>query len=191
MQIFLGTLPKRLLARPDWLLCPEVAEIASASECMSPGPPDRISRWTHNALGLYDTPEAGCALVPAEEAGSWTLLAFQAPPLIFQRGEERPWNPWRDSAAPEMDLREQEHLGYDVVGLSEAGFFECSPLSCNGLAREVAVNRWCLVDDREQALRLARWFSTDESRVEPAWAYLVVAVSRWLAWPCPRRTLAP
>ena len=59
-------------------------------------------------------------------------------------------------------------LGYDVVEVSVASpspprlpGFGHSPLSCNLLAREVPVNRYCLVDNREDALRLAERFNRE------------------------------
>ncbi len=56
---------------------------------------------------------------------------------------------------------------------SSAGF-ECSPLSCNGMAGEIPVNRYCLLDNVEQALRVAARF--DEEQPEPG-DYFVVEVS--------------
>ncbi len=63
-----------------------------------------------------------------------------------------------------------EHLGFGIVGHTNGGFFECSPLSFNGVAKKIAVNRFCLVDDVERAIDIAKDFSRPESRVEPAWA---------------------
>jgi hypothetical protein len=68
-------------------------------------------------------------------------------------------------------------LGYDVVSKQAAGTmdFECSPLSCCGLAAEVPANRYCLVDDPHTALRLAeRW---DREEPEPG-PYHVVQILR-------------
>jgi len=42
----------------------------------------------------------------------------------------------------------------------------------------VVVNRFCLVDDLERAIAIAKDFSTPESRVEPAYGYIVVDVRK-------------
>ena len=53
--------------------------------------------------------------------------------------------------------------------------FGHSPLSCNLLAREVRVNGYCLVDGREEALRLAARFN--KKQPEPG-AYFAAMVAR-------------
>ena len=53
----------------------------------------------------------------------------------------------------------------------DAFFFECSPLSCNGLADEREVNRHCLFDEGESALRFA--FECVDLGSEPGPYYLV------------------
>ena len=55
--------------------------------------------------------------------------------------------------------------------------FECSPLSCNGLATEVPVNRACLLDSLEEAVALARRCAREQP--EPG-SYFVVEVWREL-----------
>ena len=75
-------------------------------------------------------------------------------------------------------------LGYDAVvrdvGKTEGELnfppsFGCSPLSCNGMAEEYPVNRYCLVDDLDTAVPMARHFAT--GNCEPG-AYCVVEVWR-------------
>jgi hypothetical protein len=99
--------------------------------------------------------------------------------VTLRDGLEQAWNPWagRTTPPPASDLSAYESLGFDVVGVGDGSFFfECSPLSCNGVAAEQPVNRFCLIDDPARALALARDFSHPDSRVEPAWAYGVVEV---------------
>lgn len=178
--VFLGYLPKHLVPRPEWLECPSVELIASVSECMSPAPPDRISRWEHNHLGLYDSEALAMAIIPEDALVPYTLIAYAAAPTVFHDGQRIDWNPWvnLETSPPVLDSAFDEHLGFDIVGFSNGGFFECSPLSCNGVAKEIAVNRFCLVDDLERAMTIAADFSRPESRVEPAYGYIVVDVRR-------------
>ena len=69
-------------------------------------------------------------------------------------------------------------LGIDVVSRQHAGMldFECSPLSCCGLAGEVGANRHCLIDDLGAALRLARRW--DQEQPEPGPFYVVQVLRR-------------
>jgi hypothetical protein len=176
--IFLGYLAKKLVPRPDWLASPNVEFIASVSECSSPAPPNRIDLWKHNNVGLYDSEALARTILPEETSTEYTILAYQASPIAYHDGRPYDWNPWTnaETAAPELDPEFDKHLGFDIVGHTTGGFFECSPLSCNGVAKEIAVNRFCLVDDLQQAMDLAKNFSRPESHVEPAYGYIVVSV---------------
>jgi hypothetical protein len=178
--VFLGYLPKRILPRPEWLKCANVEFVGSVSECISPAPPDRIDRWEHNDLGLYNTESAATAIIPHEHRAEYTVFAYAALPTIFHSRQQLEWNPWSKAttAPPALDVAYDEHLGFDIVGFCNSGFFECSPLSCNGAASEIAVNRFCLVDDLERAITIGKSFSAENSRVEPAWAYVVVDVRK-------------
>lgn len=177
---FLGFLAKKVVLRPEWLKCPSVEAVCSVSECISAGPEDRLLRWTHNAAGLYDSEALALEVVAPDERSGFTLFAYRVHPLRFD--EEQPteaWDPRSPSAdlPPTPDLSAYELIGLDLVGRSSSDFFECSPLSCNGMAGEVAVNRWCLVDELERAIEVGRWFGRKDCHVEPA-AYHLVEVWR-------------
>jgi hypothetical protein len=67
-------------------------------------------------------------------------------------------------------------LGYDVMSIQGNYMdFGCSPLSCNGLAREIRVNGHCLIDDLHEAVRLAQRFDVEQPEPGP---YYVVQVLR-------------
>ena len=65
-------------------------------------------------------------------------------------------------------------LGYDVV-CWEHQDFGCSPLSCNLMAQDFKVNRFCLVPNLEEALRLVAAFTKEQCEPGP---YLAVRVAR-------------
>ena len=58
-------------------------------------------------------------------------------------------------------------LGFDVVNKTNGPFFECSPLSCNGMAKEVRVNQFCLLETPEQAVAFARRCASEEPEPGP------------------------
>jgi hypothetical protein len=179
--VFIGILPKRVLPRPEWLKCETVDEILSVSECMSPAPADRIDRWAHNEVGLYDTVELAIGVIEEGREAEYRLFAYRELPLKFSAGQvDENWDPAGrfTCARVEPDLGGWLFRGYDVVGRSSSEFFECSPLSCNGMAAEHAVNRCCLIDELDQAIDAARVFSDPASGVEPADYFIVEVFER-------------
>ena len=177
---FLGFLAKRVAPKSSWLKSAAVEAIGSVSECISSGPADRIDHWKHNDPGLYDSEELAWAVVPSGERDGHTLFAYRVYPLRFD--EDQPDEAWDPAVAwselpHEPDLSAFERIGFDLVGKSQSAMFDCSPLSCNGVAAEYEVNRWCLIDDFEQAVAAGRAFGQRDSGVEPA-AYHLVEVLR-------------
>jgi hypothetical protein len=66
--------------------------------------------------------------------------------------------------------------GYDVVTFSVQSSPECSPLSCNNLAREIPVNRHCLLESFEEAKRLIESGAFDNSEPGPSRIFAVYSV---------------
>jgi hypothetical protein len=111
-------------------------------------------------------------VIPAG-AADFQLLAFSLFPLRFAAGAQSPMR----ISVPEIQALPSsfEPLGYDLPSQSESHFFECSPLSCNAMAREILVNSHCLLDDLATAVQTALRFSVEQP--EPG-AYFVVLVHR-------------
>jgi len=160
-------------AVPAGLAVPShVAEICSVSHCINAAPPGWINRWLHNDLGFYNQPpEARAAWQP--QPAKLSLFAYRLLPHRFAQGRAEPF------AAPQFPVEPLPQdfvlLGFDAVSRSVSAFFECSPLSCNGLAAEVPVNRYCLVDTLAEAAALAERCSREEPEPGP---YYVVEVLR-------------
>jgi len=75
-------------------------------------------------------------------------------------------------------------LGFDAVEVDKAdkaACWGCSPLSCNGMAKEIPVNRYCLFDTQEAAAEVCDRFARTQC-VEPG-DYVVVEVWRRSALP--------
>ncbi len=174
--IFIGFLAKKIVSRPNWLKCSAVQEVCSVSECISAGPPDRIDSWVHNDVGFYDTEDLALTVVPEQEREEYDLFAYRIWPLRFHEElAEEEWNPvekWAE-LPEEPELSRYGRIGYDLVGNDLSDFFECSPLSCNGVAGEIEVNQFCLIDDHDDAIEVGRRFGRSDSGVEPADYYLV------------------
>jgi hypothetical protein len=112
-------------------------------------------------------------VVPDSLRPTFDLSAYKLFPVLFEGGQQKPL------ALPEINVQPLSasftRLGYDVVSRSCGTAFECSPLSCNLMAKETTVNRYCLLDDWQIAFRKATEF--EESGCEPG-PYVVVEVWR-------------
>lgn len=160
-------------ARPDgWLLPESVVEVCSVSDCINPSPDGWIDRWLHNELGFFNTRDDARTMV-ADPGPDFHLFAYRLLPLRFTKTGREPFS--LPTVSPEPLTADFLSLGFDVVSKSVSDFFECSPLSCNGLAQETPVNRYCLVNTRTEAESLADRFAREEPEPGP---YYVLEILR-------------
>ena len=155
-----GFFPKYVWQRPAWLADPRVTAIRSVSSCISSGPEDWISAWRHNDLGFYDSPDTAAeiaAALPPDPEGTLEIHGYRVADRAFDETEEGPAD-LAPVAADDIPAG-WERLGYDAVSTGSTGFFECSPLTCNGRAPDFAVNEHGLLDTAEAARDAARSFS--------------------------------
>ena len=161
-----------------------VQEICSVSECFAKSPPDWVDKWVHNTeTWLFDTPPAAWSVVPGVERERYRIYAYRLLPTLFHESgkeTEHPLPQLTASAIPDGFSR----LGYDAVvrrvgkteeDLNYSPSFGCSPLSCNYMAAEYPVNRYCLVNDLDTAIGMARDFAAGNCEPGP---YCVVEVWR-------------
>lgn len=182
------------------LKAPGVEEVCSVSGCVSSPPSGWVDLWRHNDFGVYDSERLAESVVhdafqilvepdPAskppwkvtlrqEPFPNGQLFAYKMFPTLF--GVEGPEDLPVDGSKVEPLSEPFEKLGYDVV--ERAGGcvlgFGCSPLSCNGRAFDLAVNRHCLFDDPAEALRRAEEFGRSHGRVAEPGPYVVIEVWR-------------
>ena len=174
-----GYFPKRVEPRPAWLDVPEVTEVCSVSHCISPGPEGWVDRWLHNDLAFFDSPDLALRVSPGGGKG-FRIFAYRIGSTRYRNGLAEAWEwPLRKAVllAPGFGS-----LGFDVVSKSlDSGLgFECSPLSCNRMAKEIGVNDHCLLDVLTEAVAVAQEFSTHEPEPGP---YYVVEVLEGLPSP--------
>jgi hypothetical protein len=177
-----GYFPKRSGVPQGWAewtcwagRAPSVSEVCSVSECFNRGPEGWIDRWLHNELGFFNTRTDALAVVPPR-ARDFSLFAYR---LLCTRARD---GRVEDFSVPDLPIEPLpdsfRSLGFDVVS-KHAGagfvFFECSPLSCNGMAAEVPVNSCCLIESLDAAVAVALRFSQEQP--EPG-DYYVVEVLR-------------
>jgi hypothetical protein len=169
----IGYFPKRTMTRPDWLKAAGVDEICSVSTCISPAPDGWIDHWRHNEKWFYDNQELARDIVPDGEKAAFEMYAYKLYAVQFDEGRELAL------VIPKLDIEPWgnsfERLGVDVVSKSVAATFECSPLSCNGMAEHIAANRYCLFDGADEAFRHAAKFEAEGCEPGP---YFIVEVWR-------------
>ena len=182
----LGYLPKKRTTVPSSLIDSGVQEICSVSTCIAEAQPDWIDHWVHNDWGFCNSRQAALSLQTTPHA-DYDLYAFAIYSTRFRSGRAEPVKidmpfgkratepPPPERLSPEPLSAEFTHLGFDAVSHSDSSYFECSPLSCNYMAKSIPVNRYCLVDSLSEAQQIACRFPIDQP--EPG-VYYVLQVFR-------------
>ena len=166
-----GYFPKTTGVPGGWTASDRVEEICSVSNCINSGPEGWIDKWLHNELGFFNT-QADAVAVTRGHADPFEIFAYRLLPLRFKEGKAEPLT------VPGLPVEPLPSsfvsLGFDAVSKS-VSFFECSPLSCNNMAAEAPVNRFCLLETFEEAMALAERCSRGEGEPGP---YYVLEVLR-------------
>jgi len=174
--VFLGYCAKQALTADG-------RELASVSECLSKRPPQWVNRWDFNRATCWNSEADALAPVPDDSKAEFRIFAYRALLLLFDSsGEGQAVTlgglfPKELPDLPPGPAPPHYHsIGYDVVERNAAmGMlgFGCSPLSCNGMADSIPVNRFCLLDELETALAAARRFGIEKPEPGP---YIIVEV---------------
>ena len=202
--MLIGYFPRHTLRRPVAPSLRNVEEVCSLGQYGQYGPENWVDQWQHNTMWLYDSEEIALKVMAnaidihiepdpgrnppwqvrltREPRTEFDYYAYKLFPLRFTNGKEERLN------LPSMKVlplpSDYRRLGYDAVNgvqCSDPGNatywaeFGCSPLFCNGMANQIPVNRYCLIDEPERAFEVARSFSVGD--VEPG-PYFVVEVWR-------------
>jgi hypothetical protein len=169
--VLIGYFPKTTAIPPNYRLPDRVQEICTVSNCIN-APEKWVNHWTHNELGFYSSPSAANAVIRPSPL-PWSLFAYRMLPVRFAE------NSAEEIILPHLDVEPLDEtfrsIGFDSVSKSISFCFECSPLSCNYLALEEPVNRYCLLNTLEEAIAAAMRFAADEPEPGP---YYVIEVLR-------------
>lgn len=153
--LFIGYIVRPKLERPEWsrLKPAGVESICSVARCSVPEGFDELFDWRDNGMRAYDTPELAWRIMEAELRPQCDPFAYWTYPVRYVLGTQHRYSIPPVKPIP-MDASFVK-LGYDVVSWEpDHSFFGHSPLSCNGLAAEVPINRYCLLDTAEEAFAL-------------------------------------
>ena len=155
---------KGIARPPDWLGAPSVIDIYSASECISKNFCDYINYWKHNGFWLFNSPSVMHSLVEEHSLSleGCTLFYYEAYELQFIQTEKEwaEYSPINDFETNVLSPAQPQLEGYDVSTFLCGNKPECSPLSCNYLARDLPVNPHCLFanfDDAKNAIESGKF----------------------------------
>lgn len=156
-MIPVGYMAKRVSLRPEWLKAERVEDIYSVSSCVSNDFADYFTYWKHNGFWFFDSPEIIKELSQQNsiELTRTMLFFYEAYEFEFNI-DEGEWTAFQPDPAFKTDIAlptEKRLEGYDVVNF-DGSQADCSPLSCNSLARDVETNRHCLLASFERAKQL-------------------------------------
>jgi hypothetical protein len=148
-----GYMAKRVVKKPDWLVAPNVSDIYSVSHCVSEDFANYINFWKHNGYWLFNSPEVirSIARDNALSLEGLSLFYYEAHELEFDGDNWKPYSP-ESSFKTDVAMPPNKQLeGFDVVTFWCRTSPECSPLSCNSLAKDVRTNSHCLFGSFEEA----------------------------------------
>ena len=158
MMIAVGYMAKRVAKKPDWLKTDQVDDIYSVSSCISHDFEDYINYWRHNGYWLFDSPEIikEIARENSIDLSGTTMFYYEAYELQCYENDPE-WEEFlpEESFPTNVAVRKEKTLmGYDIVSFSGGNAPECSYLFCNHMAEQIKVNRHCLLETLEEAIKL-------------------------------------
>jgi hypothetical protein len=153
-----GYLAKYVHTETEWLGNDVVEDIWSVSGCMSRVFCDFVAHWQHNGYWLFDSP-ATIRDIAQKEGVELCGLRFFYYEIHGEQfdSDAGSWSAFKPEASLRTNVQApatKQFEGFDVVSFAAQTAPECSPLSCNGLARDIAVNKHCLLATREEARTL-------------------------------------
>lgn len=171
-MLLAGYFAKRIKVGEYSPQAPQVREICSVSECISPGPEGWFGEWRHNGVAFFNSPADILDLIPIEERAAYRVFAYRLHPEFFHEGQRVPFSLPEDVRPIELPAGTQS-LGFD--SMSNGGEelivgWACSPLSCNYYAHQMPTNEHCLFPTLEAALAGAEVF--DREQPEPGDYYV-------------------
>ena len=177
-----GYMAKWIMNSPEGYLNIDIVDIYSVSSCMSKNFDHDIDTWKYNGYWFFDSPQIiqEIAKENAVDLTGTRLFYYEMYNLEFDEGNE--WKPFEPEASFTTDIEKpglKNLEGYDIVTFSLGNHAECSPLSCNGLAKNIPANKHCLLSSFDNAHQLLEDGKFKNSEPGPYRILAVYSVS-WL-----------
>jgi hypothetical protein len=152
-MIPVGYMAKRVYKTTDWLLPSKVVDVYSVSGHISEDFADYINYWKHNGYWFFNPPEIIRTIAVKEPVPleGTSFFYYESYELEFDGTSWQAYTP-EPSFPTNVALPTEKQLeGFDVVTFYSRAAPECSPLSCNGMAKELPTNAHCLFASFEEA----------------------------------------
>jgi hypothetical protein len=154
-MIPVGYMAKKVSSVPEWLKTVGVIDIYSVSSCISETFVDYINYWKHNGYWFFNSAEVIESLAVAEsiDLNGTTLFYYEVYEKQYHEDKKKwqKFEPENSFGTHVIEPETKKLEGFDVVSFSGGTSAECSPLSCNHMAKEIRVNRHCLLDSFDEA----------------------------------------
>ncbi len=167
--------------RPKGFHIDGIDDVYSVSGCISEDFADYIQHWKHNGYWLFDSPEIirTVAQENSIQLGGTSLFYYEVYEMEF---DGKTWSPYEaQSSFPTNVIPPQEKVleGFDVVTFYAKNAPEHSPLSCNGIAKEIRTNQHCLLESFAEAYDRLNGGACNNAEPGPYRIFAVYSV----AWP--------
>jgi len=163
-----GYMAKRISDRPGGLGAFRITNVYSVSNCVSSSFADYINYWRHNGYWLFNSPEIIRKVAEEHTIDLTMTRLFYYEVYEFEfHDKDSEWYRFKPEASFLTEVavpRSKQLEGYDVVSFSAGTSPECSPLSCNLLAKGLKTNEHCLLYSFEiskQYLEEGRFYNTE------------------------------
>lgn len=152
-MIPVGYMAKKPILKPNCLKNEHVVDIFSVSSCIAEDFADYINYWQHNGYWLFNNIDDIKQVAELASVSLDNILYFyyEAYELEF---DGHVWHPFQKEVSFETNIvapRQSKLEGFDIVTFSCGNAPEHSPLSCNYMAEQIAVNEHCLLRSFEEA----------------------------------------
>jgi hypothetical protein len=139
--------------KPKGFNMEEVTDIYSVGSCVNDDFADYINFWRHNGFWLFDSPEIirDVAKENSIDLTGKSLFYYEVYEQEFDGSDWRLFHPEESFPTQVVEPENKRLEGFDVVTFFSGHAPECSPLSCNGLAKEIPTNPHCLLSSFEVA----------------------------------------
>ena len=147
-----GYMAKRT-QKPKGFNMDNVTDVYSVSSCVNDDFADHIDFWKHNGYWLFDSPEIirDVSREKSIRLEGTALFYYEVYEMEFDGQNWLPVKPEPSFTTNVVVPLRKTLEGFDVVTFYAKNAPECSPLSCNAMAKELRTNAHCLFDSFDDA----------------------------------------
>jgi hypothetical protein len=158
-----------------------VFDVYSVSSHISDDFADYIQYWKHNGYWLFDSPQIIWAVAHENsiQLEGTSLFYYEVHEMEFDGASWRSYHPELSFPTSVIPPSEKVLEGFDVVTFFARSSPECSPLSCNAMAKEISTNEHCLLASFDDAYEKVTGGAFNQAEPGP---YRIFAVYS-LDWP--------